>query len=716
MKKNVVNKKMFREMNDPFSVKRRDFLKIFGGGIVIAVSSSRFQTLFGQEMPLPQDEPDLNAYLRIGEDGRVTCLTGKVCIGQGPITSLPMELADELDVALDKIDIIMGDTDLCPWDGGTYGSLSTRVFGEEMRAAAAEARAVLMELAAEKLSVPVSKLKVEDGMIYHVDDEKIKISYAELAKGQKIYKNLDRKPPMKDHTEFKIMGKPRLRADAEQKVTGRAKYAGDIQLPGMLYARIVRPPALDAKLKSVDTSGAEKIQGVRIFRDGDLMAVLHEHPDTAELAVSKVKAEYDVPAATVNHNTIYEHFLKSAGSSDEVGAEGDLAAGQAAAAASFDHEYHDRYVAHAPVENHTALAVMEGEKMTIWASSQTPYPVKEEVAEALGVPQGNVRLKPVFVGGGFGGKIANQQVVEAARIAREIGKPVQVTWTRREEFLYDHLRPAAVVKIKSGITAEGKISLWDYNVYFAGARGSSNFYDLPNHRILSWDSAEGAGPVHPFNTGPWRAPANNTNTFARESQMDIMAAKAGIDPVEFRLKNLKDEKMINILKVARDRFGWTPQPGPSGRGYGVACGIDAGTSVVLMAEADVDTTTGYVQVKRVVVVQDMGMVVNPQGARIQAEGCVVMGLGYALSEDIQFEGANMLTRNFDTYEITRFSWVPEIEVVMIDAQDQPPQGGGEPAIICVGGVVANAIFDACGARLFSMPMNKGKVLEALKRV
>ena len=380
MKKNVVNKKMFREMNDPFSVKRRDFLKIFGGGIVIAVSSSRFQTLFGQEMPLPQDEPDLNAYLRIGEDGRVTCLTGKVCIGQGPITSLPMELADELDVALDKIDIIMGDTDLCPWDGGTYGSLSTRVFGEEMRAAAAEARAVLMELAAEKLSVPVSKLKVEDGMIYHVDDEKIKISYAELAKGQKIYKNLDRKPPMKDHTEFKIMGKPRLRADAEQKVTGRAKYAGDIQLPGMLYARIVRPPALDAKLKSVDTSGAEKIQGVRIFRDGDLMAVLHEHPDTAELAVSKVKAEYDVPAATVNHNTIYEHFLKSAGSSDEVGAEGDLAAGQAAAAASFDHEYHDRYVAHAPVENHTALAVMEGEKMTIWASSQTPYPVKEEVA------------------------------------------------------------------------------------------------------------------------------------------------------------------------------------------------------------------------------------------------------------------------------------------------------------------------------------------------
>jgi CO/xanthine dehydrogenase Mo-binding subunit len=325
-------------------------------------------------------------------------------------------------------------------------------------------------------------------------------------------------------------------------------------------------------------------------------------------------------------------------------------------------------------------------------------------------------VKQVFVGGGFGGKNTNQQVVEAARMAKATGKPVQVAWTRREEFFYDRLRPAAVVKIKSGITGDGKISLWDYNVYFAGSRGSTNFYDLPNHQILSWDAARGAGPVHPFYTGPWRAPANNTNTFARESQLDIMAAKAGIDPVEFRLMNLKDEKMIRVLKTAADKFGWTPAAGPSGRGYGVACGIDAGTYVTLMAEADVDKNTGYVKVKRVVAVQDMGMVVNPLGAREQAEGCVTMGLGYALTEDIQFEGSNMLTRNFDTYEFTRFSWVPEIDVVLIDAQDQPPQGGGEPAIICVGGMVANAIFDATGARLFSMPMNRGRVLEALKNI
>jgi CO/xanthine dehydrogenase Mo-binding subunit len=299
-------------------------------------------------------------------------------------------------------------------------------------------------------------------------------------------------------------------------------------------------------------------------------------------------------------------------------------------------------------------------------------------------------------------------------MAKATGKPVQVAWTRREEFLYDRLRPAAVVKIKSGITGDGKISLWDYNVYFAGSRGSANFYDLPHHQILSWDVARGAASPHPFFTGAWRAPGNNTNTFARESQIDIMAARAGIDPVEFRLMNLKDEKMINILKTAAGKFGWTPAAHPSGKGYGVSCGIDAGTSVAAMAEVEVNKTTGYVKVKRVTVVQDMGMVVNPQGATLQVESCVVMGLGYALTEDIEFEGGNMLTRNFDTYEFTRFSWVPEIEVVLIDAQDQPPQGGGEPAIINMGAVVANAIFDATGARLFSMPMNRGRVLEALK--
>ena len=372
-------------------------------------------------------------------------------------------------------------------------------------------------------------------------------------------------------------------------------------------------------------------------------------------------------------------------------------------------------MAHAPIENHSATAMMEGDRMVIWGSTQTPFRAKEDVAEILGMPEKNVHVRQIFLGGGFGGKTSNQQIIEAARIARGTGKPIQNVWTRREEFLYDRLRPAAVVKIKSGIDTSGHISLWDYGVYFAGSRGSEHFYNIPHHQTLSWDVSRGSEPAHPFFTGAWRAPANNTNTFARESQIDIMAEKAGMDSVEFRLENLKDQKMIRVLRTAAEKFGWTPEAGPSGRGFGVACGIDAGTWVCVMVEVDVDKKTGHVQVKRATVAQDMGMVVNPQGATIQAEGCVIMGLGYALTEEIEFEGSRMLTENFDAYEFTRFSWTPEIDVHLIDAQDQPPQGGGEPAIICMGGCVANAIFDATGARLFRMPMTPERILEAMKK-
>ncbi|HEY4613692.1 MAG TPA: molybdopterin cofactor-binding domain-containing protein, partial [Bacteroidota bacterium] len=294
------------------------------------------------------------------------------------------------------------------------------------------------------------------------------------------------------------------------------------------------------------------------------------------------------------------------------------------------------------------------------------------------------------------------------------GKPVQVAWTRAEEFFMDSFRPAAVVKIRSGITSAGTIGFWDYNVYFAGERGAQHFYSVPNHRTNVFGSNWG-GSAHPFATGAWRAPANNTNTFARESQIDIMAAKAGVDPFEFRMKNLQDEKMKRVLKAAGEKFGWKPAKGPSGRGYGIALGIDAGTSVAMIAEVAVDKASGEVRVKRVVCAQDMGLVINPEGATIQMEGCITMGLGYALREDIHFANGKIHDLNFDTYQIPRFSWLPEIETVIIDNQYEAPQGGGEPAIITVGGAIANAIFDAVGARVFQMPMTPERVKEALAK-
>ncbi len=368
------------------------------------------------------------------------------------------------------------------------------------------------------------------------------------------------------------------------------------------------------------------------------------------------------------------------------------------------------------MEPHTAVARIEGDKATVWVGTQAPFRAQESVARELNFPLEKVRIITPFVGGGFGGKSAHLQAVEAVKLAKITGKPVMVAWTRQEEFFYDTFRPAAVVKITSGIDKSGKITLWDYNTYYAGSRGSDTIYDVPNARTTDYSRGRTAPPVHPFGTGAWRAPGNNTNTFARESQINIMAWKAGMDPLEFRLKNLKDEKMIGVLKAVADKFGYTPGKTPSGRGYGIACGTDVGTWVAHMAEVKVDKTTGHVQVIRVACAQDMGLSVNPQGTTIQMEGCITMGLGYALTEEIQFQGGDIKNHSFDTYELPRFSWVPKIDTVILDKKDQAPAGGGEPAIICMGGLIANAVFDATGARLYQLPMTPERILEALKKV
>jgi len=708
----------FKESTAILPLNRREFLRRFGGGIVIFVSLGEWLTAqeTGRQRGPGRGLPaDFNAFLRIGEDGRVTCFTGKIEMGQGPITSLPQMLAEELETPLDSVDMLMGDTDLCPWDMGTFGSMTTRFFGPPLRAAAAEAKAVLLELAAEALRVPQAQLVAKDGVIADQQNQTHRITYSQLAKGQKIARHLKGKAPLKEVAQFTVVGKPVLRRDAREKVTGKAQYAGDLRLPGMLYARILRPPAHGARLKTADTAPAKEIAGVQVVQEGDLVAVLHELPDVAESALAKVKAEFDVPQPNVDDKTIFDHLLRVAPAANVVAQGGDLEDGKKLSRKTIEQTYLNSYVAHAAMETHTALARIDGEKATVWASTQNPFGAQGEIAQALGFPVQNVRVITPFVGGGFGGKTRNTQAVEAARLAKAVGKPVQVAWSREEEFFYDTFRPAAIVKINAGLEASGKIAFWDYAVFYAGERGSQQFYAIPHHRTAAHGSGwTGPAGSHPFATGPWRAPANNTNTFARESQIDILAAAADMDPVEFRLKNLSDPRMIRVLKAAAERFGWTPAKAPSKRGHGVACGIDAGTYVATMVETQVDASNGTVQVKRVVCAQEMGLVINPEGARIQMEGCTTMGLGYALTEEVHFSGGKISDTNFDSYEIPRFSWLPHIETVLVEAKDTPPQGGGEPAIIVMGAVVANAIYDATGGRLFRLPMTPDRVKEAIR--
>ncbi len=430
--------------------------------------------------------------------------------------------------------------------------------------------------------------------------------------------------------------------------------------------------------------------------------------------MGRIRADFETPSSNLDERTIFDHLLGVAPEPSVAAEGGDLSEGARLCAQTFESTYLNSYVAHACMETHAALAVIEGDKATVWASTQNPFGARDQIARAIGFPAEKVRVITPPVGGGFGGKTSNLQTVEAARLARAAGRPVQVMRTREEEFFYDTFRPAAVVKIRSGIDATGNAALWDYEVFFAGERGSQHFYTFPHHRTVArprgWTGPPGS---HPFTTGAWRAPANNTNTFARESQVDIMAAAAGVDPVEFRLRHLKDYRMIRVLKTAAERFGWQPAVAPSRRGFGVACGIDAGSYVALIAEVAVDARTGAVQVKRVVCAQDMGIVINPQGATIQIEGCVMMGLGYALTEEVRFKGRQVLDTNFDRYEIPRFSWTPGIESVLVEANEIAPQGGGEPAIIAMGGVIANAIHDATGARLFQLPMTRERLRAAM---
>ncbi|MCJ7440169.1 MAG: molybdopterin-dependent oxidoreductase [Thermoanaerobaculaceae bacterium] len=705
-------------MNGVFHLSRRNFIvSLAGSGLVVLFRADPLLSFQEPERipPRPSYPTDFNAYLRIGADGRTTCFVGKVELGQGSKTALAQLCAEELDVAYDTVDMVMGDTELCPWDMGTFGSLTVRQFGPVLRAAVAEARAVLLQLASEKLQVPVDRLSVKDGIVTDSRNRGASVTYAQLVQGKRIERHLE-KVPVKAVSDYTVVGKSVARKDALEKVTGKARYAADMGFPGTLHARIVRPPAHGAKLRDVDTSGAEKIAGARVVRDGDLVAVLHERPDVADQALALVKAQFDVPVAAVNDTTIFDHLIKAAPESRVIAESGNLQEGVKLAASVFDGTYLNSYVSHATVETHSAVAKIEDGKVTVWVSTQAPFIVKTQVAEGAGFAPANVRVITPYVGAGFGGKTGARQAVEAARLAKIVGKPVQVVWDRKEEFFYDTFRPAAVVKIQSGLTSAGKICLWDYKVYCAGDREAKQFYDVPNQRTVSSGGWQGQQPpgLHPFGVGPWRAPSVNTNTFARESHIDVMAAEAGVDPVEFRVSNLSDQRMLRVLKAATDRFGWTPKRAPSGRGVGVACAIYLGTYVATCAEVAVDRATGRVQVKRVVLAQDEGVIVNPEGSRQQIEGGITMGLGYALTEEVRFSGGEVLNRNFDTYEIPRFSWLPKIETVLIENPGVPASGCGEPPIVGMGAVIANAIFDAVGVRFAQLPMTPARIKAALR--
>jgi nicotinate dehydrogenase subunit B len=694
-------------------VDRRAFLKAAGGGLFVLIplgDAAAVGQAGGGQRGYPDD---FNAYLRVGEDGRVTCFSGKIEMGQANTTALAQMVAEELEVPFEHVDMVMGDTALCPWDGGTNGSRSIKYFGPALRAAGAEAREVLVQLAAERLQIPAARLAAQGGFVVDRDAPAVRASYGTLVKGQRIERHLAAKPALKSPARFTVMGKPLARRDGLDKVTGKAIFSGDVRLPGLLHGRVLRPPVHGARLQGLDLTAARQCKDARVFQEGDFVGVVHPTSDGAAAAVAAIKATWSTPTAAVNDRTVAGYLDAQQGQARTVEERGDLARGAQLSSLAFDETYFTPYIAHAAIETHSAVARVAAGEATVWASTQRPFGVQQEVARALGLTDDKVRVITPLVGCGFGGKSAAPQAVEAARLSRLAGAPVSIAWTREEEFFLDTFRPAACVTIKSGLDAANRIVSWDYHTRFAGDRSSEMIYDAPHVRTLSTGSFGGGGP-HPFGTGAWRGPGSNTNIFARESHVDIMAAKAGMDPVEFRLRNLANPRLVRVLKTAAEAFRWTPARAPSRRGCGVALLDYLNSCVAAMAEIAVDPSTGQVRVTRVVVAQDLGQVVNPDGVRMQMEGCVVMGLSSALTEEIHFEGGDIKERGFDSYEITRFSQVPDIETVLVDNPDLAPQGCGEPTVTGIAPMLANALFDATGVRLLRLPLSPARVKAALR--
>ncbi len=690
-----------------FKFSRRDFLKISGNGVFIFFTTGTFGAVVLQQRD--RDYPtDFNAYLKIGEDGRVSLFCSKIEMGQGVITSMAQMLAEELDVNLDSIDMVMGDTLLCPWDSGTVGSRSTKYYGPPLRKAGAEARAVLLQLASEQLNLSPERLVVKDGVISDKLNSAIKVTYAELAEGKQIERHISN-VSIKPISEHSVSGRPTMRMDARQKVTGEAKFTGDIKLPGMLFAKILRPPSHDAELVSVDISEAHNIAGAIVIQEEGLIAVLHENPEPAENALALISAKWDVPEPEVDNQSIFDHLKKAAPDGRVYVEKGSLADGRAKAKQRVRSEFYNHYVAHAPMEPYTVLAHVEDEQVTVWASTQAPFRVQATVAETLDIPEENIHVITPFVGGGFGGKKSGQQISEAVILSKITGHPVQLAWTRKEEFFYDTFRPAALVQLESGLNAEGHITFWECDILFTGSRSSEPIYNIPHYRV----NTRNRSSVHPFRTGAWRGPGSNTNVFAMESHTDILAREARMDPLVFRMNNLTDNRMIRVLKAAADKFGHNFDKSPSGKGYGISCTNYLNTYVATIAQVSVNISTGKVKVEHVVCAQDMGEIINPQGAKLQIEGGITMGIGAALTEEIEFSSGKVITENFDSYQITRFTDAPSIDVILVDNPDIPPQGCGEPAITTVGAALANAIYDAVGARLYILPLTPERIVAAM---
>ncbi len=685
-----------------FELGRRDFFRVMGAGIAVFLvlrdaealqESGRGARGFREEMP-----EEIGAWLHIGEDGAVTVYTGKAEMGQNIRTSLTQAVAEELRVPAASIQLVMGDTDLTPFDMGTFGSRTTPIMNLQLRKVASAARDLLVKLAADRWKADPKALTAADGKITDRASGRT-ITYAQLAQGQTLAKALAENDPLTPADEWTVAGKSLPKIDGEAFVTGKHRYASDISRPGMLHGKILRPAAFGATLASLDASAAQAMPGVTVVHDGDFVGVAAPSADAAARAVAAIRAEWKTTPQP-SDKELFEYLKANEEKGEGRGdfTVGSVEQGLAAAAHRSEQTYTVAYIAHTPLEPRAAVAEWKDGKLTVWTGSQRPFGVKGELAQAFRIPEIKVRVIVPDTGSAYGGKHTGETAIEAARLAQAAGRPVKVVWTREEEFTWAYFRPAGVIEIKGGVRTDGTLTAWEFHNYNSGGSAIRTPYEVPNQLIQFHPTRS------PLRQGSYRGLAATANHFARESYMDELAHAAKIDPLEFRLKNLKDERLRDVFKAAAKQFGWGSAKKSPGHGFGIAGGVEKGGYVATCAEVAVDRADGSVRVVRVVTAFECGAVVNPDGLKNQIEGSNIMGLGGALFEAIEFKDGRVTNPRLSQYRVPRFSDVPAMEVVLIDRKDLPSAGAGETPIVGIAPAVANAIFDSTGIRLRSLPM------------
>lgn len=687
-----------------FDLARRDFFKFLGAGVLvvsvlkpvaIAQESGGRRQRRGEDLP-----KEIEAWLHIGEDGKVTVFTGKVEVGQNIRTSLSQAVSEELHVGVDKIELVMGDTKLTPFDMGTFGSRTTPTMNLQLRKVASAARDVLVGLAAAQWKTDPQHLKVADGKITDIRNNR-SLDYASLTKGQQIAQTLPSEDPLIPASEWKVAGTTIPKVDGRDFVTGKHRYPSDQKLPEMMYGKVLRPAAFGATLVSLDTSKAEQM-GAVVVRDGNFVGVAAASSDKAKAAVEAIHAEWKSDPQPSNKD-LFDYLRKNTTEGNDPTGDGDKFEQGAVdqALASADHKlketYTVQYIAHVPLEPRAALAKWDGDQVTVWTGTQRPFGVRGQLAEAFHIPEEQVRVLMPDMGSGYGGKHTGETAIEAARLARAAKRPVKVVWTREEEFTWAYFRPAGVIDVVSGVKNDGTITAWEFHNYNSGSAGIKPYYEIPNQRII----------FHPVKTplrqGSYRALAATANHFARESHMDELAHTVKMDSLEFRLKNLKNDRLRAVFEAAAKQFGWGKTKAP-GQGFGMGGGYEKLGNIATFAEVRVDSKSGDVTVVRVVSAFECGAIVNPDGLKNQIEGSNVQGLGGALFEAIEFENGKILNGKLSRYRVPRFSDVPALETVLLDRKDIPSVGAGECPLIGLAPAIANAIFDAAGVRLRALPL------------